>query len=129
MYFHGSWRCQDPNCPIKWRILPRPFRTLGILSHTLFNLCSSAITATLLQCSTYDASRREREGMGLEKQTQEIGLKVRGFARRVCRSMGVACVPYDRDGVYFPSMSAVVPAVCSKNRNANLLCNGSLRHS
>jgi hypothetical protein len=67
--------------------------------------------------------------MGLEKQTQEIGLKVRGFARRVCRSTGVARVPYDRGEVYFPSISVVMPAVCSQDWHASLLCDGSFRHS
>jgi hypothetical protein len=43
--------------------------------------------------------------MGIEKQTQEIELGVRGLARAL----------YDRDEVYLPSMPAVIPAACSQD--------------
>jgi hypothetical protein len=59
--------------------------------------------------------------MGLEKQTQEIGLKVRGFAPREQE--------YDRDEVYLPAISATMPAVCSQDWYASLLCDGGLQHS
>jgi hypothetical protein len=41
--------------------------------------------------------------MGLEKQTQEIGLKVRGFAPRA-QKYGCSSCPYDRSEVYLPAM-------------------------
>jgi hypothetical protein len=66
--------------------------------------------------------------MGLEKQTQEIGLKVRGFVPR-SQKYGCCSCPYNRGEVYLPAMSAVMPAVCFQDWHASLLCDGSLQHS
>jgi hypothetical protein len=60
--------------------------------------------------------------MGLEKQAQEIGLKVRGFAR-------AGSVPTTVAKYISLAMSAVMPAVCSQDWRASLLCDGSFQHS
>jgi len=63
--------------------------------------------------------------MSLKKQTQEIGLKVRGFAPHAQKHSCCSC-PYDRGEVYTP---AIMPAACSRDSHASLLCDGSLQYS